>query len=135
MTSKLTAGVAVTVLVLMLAVTIQAGEFSGSWKGTLTGADSSAADVQIDFSPQGFPLYSYTNNKGVARHAELSHVGQTVEYVPGAAACNGSSSRRLRKERTDFRSALNSPLNARARVTCNRHTKPPCSSMPLSPKG
>jgi hypothetical protein len=56
MTSKLTAGVAVTVLVLMLAVTIQAGEFSGSWKGTLTGADSSAADVQIDFSPQGFPL-------------------------------------------------------------------------------
>ena len=82
MTSKASAGVAVTVLILMLAVTAQAGEFSGSWKGTLTGADFSAADVQIDFSPQGFPLYAYTNNKGVARHAELSRVGQTVEYVP-----------------------------------------------------
>ena len=51
MTSKASAGVAVTVLILMLAVTAQAGEFSGSWKGTLTGADFSAADVQIDFSP------------------------------------------------------------------------------------
>jgi hypothetical protein len=59
----------------------EATEFSGSWKGTLTGADFSAAEVQIDFSPQGFPLYSYTNNKRVTRQAELSHVGQTVEYV------------------------------------------------------
>ena len=51
-------------------------------KGTVTGADGSAAEVQIDFSPQGLPLYSYTNNKVVVRQAELSHVGQTVEYVP-----------------------------------------------------
>src|SRR5690349_4749900 len=82
MTSKLTKSFMVSVLALMLVVTVQAAEFSGSWKGTLTGADFSAADVQIDFSPQGFPLYSYTDNKGIARHAELSHVGQTVEYVP-----------------------------------------------------
>lgn len=44
--------------------------------------DGSQAEVQIDFSPQGFPLYAYTNNKGVVRQVELSHVGQTVEYVP-----------------------------------------------------
>ncbi len=82
MTSRLIAGVAVGVLVLMIAATVEAVELNGSWKGTLTGADGSAAEVQIDFSPQGFPLYSYANNKGGARQAELSHVGQTVEYVP-----------------------------------------------------
>ena len=70
------------VLILMIATTVEAAEFTGSWKGTLTGADGSAAEVQIEFSPQGFPLYSYSNNKGVVRQAELSHVGQTVEYVP-----------------------------------------------------
>jgi hypothetical protein len=83
MTSKLRASIAVSVSVLMFAAPGKATELSGSWKGTLTGADFSAAEVQIDFSPQGFPLYSYVNNKGVSRQAELSHVGQTVEYVPG----------------------------------------------------
>lgn len=82
MTSRLIAGVTSGVLVLMIVFTVHAAEFNGSWEGTLTGADGSSAEVQIDFSPQGFPLYSYTNNKGVARQVELSHVGQTVEYVP-----------------------------------------------------
>jgi hypothetical protein len=82
MTSKLIASVAVSVSVLMFAATGEATELSGSWKGTLTGADGSAAEVQVDFSPQGFPLYFYTNNKRLTRQAELSHVGQTVEYVP-----------------------------------------------------
>ncbi len=82
MTSRLIAGIAAGVLVLLIAATVQAAKFNGSWQGTLTGADGSAAEVQIDFGPHGFPLYSYTNNKGVARQVELSHVGQTVEYVP-----------------------------------------------------
>jgi hypothetical protein len=59
MTSKLMASIAVSVSVLVFAATGEATEFSGSWKGTLTGADGSAAEVQIDFSPQGFPLRSY----------------------------------------------------------------------------
>lgn len=82
MTSKLIAGVAIGVLVLVMAATVEAAEFNGSWKGTLTGADGSAAEVQIDFGPQGFPMYSYTNNKRVTRQVELSHVGKMVEYVP-----------------------------------------------------
>ena len=82
MTSRLIASVAAGVLVLMIVATVNAAEFNGSWKGTLTGADGSAAEVQIDFGPQGFPLYSYTNNKRVTRQVELSRVGQTVEYVP-----------------------------------------------------
>jgi hypothetical protein len=42
--------------VLVFAATGEATEFSGSWKGTLTGADGSAAEVQIDFSPPGLSL-------------------------------------------------------------------------------
>ncbi len=82
MTVKLLAGVAATLFLLMMVITVSAADLTGGWKGTLTSADGSQAEVQIDFSPQGFPLYSYTNNKGVARQVELSHVGQTLEYVP-----------------------------------------------------
>ena len=82
MTSKLISGVLLGVLVFITSMTVEAAEFSGSWTGTLSGSDGSAAEVQIEFSPQGFPLYTYINNKGLARQAELSQVGQTVEYVP-----------------------------------------------------
>ncbi len=82
MTKNLLARVALVIVVLVMAATLVAADMSGAWKGMLTGADGSQAEVQIDFSPQGFPLYSYTNNKGVARQVELSHVGQTLEYVP-----------------------------------------------------
>ena len=82
MTSKLISGVLLGVLVFITSMTVEAAEFSGSWTGTLSGSDGSAADVQIEFSLQGFPLYTYINNKGLSRQAELSQVGQTVEYVP-----------------------------------------------------
>jgi hypothetical protein len=65
-----------------MAATVEAVELSGSWKGMLTGSDGSSGEVRVDFSPQGFPLYAYTNNKGLVRQVELSHVGQMVEYVP-----------------------------------------------------
>ena len=73
MTSRPIAGVASGMLMLVMAATVEAAEFDGSWKGTLTGADGSAAEVQIDFGPQGFPMYSYTNSKRVTRQVELSH--------------------------------------------------------------
>jgi len=53
--------VVVTGGMLMMAATMEAAELSGSWKGSLTGSDGSSAEVQVDFSLQGFPLYSYTN--------------------------------------------------------------------------
>ena len=68
--------------VMAMSATVEAAGLSGSWKGTLTGSDGKSGEVQVDFGPQGFPLYSYTNNKGVVRQIELSHVGQMVEYVP-----------------------------------------------------
>lgn len=82
MTMKLLARVALVIVMQAMATTLEAADMSGAWKGTLTGADGSQAEVQVDFSPLGFPLYSYTNNKGVARQVELSHVGQSLEYVP-----------------------------------------------------
>jgi hypothetical protein len=82
MTPKRIALVVVAVCMLTMAAIVEAVELSGSWKGTLTGSNGTSGEVQVDFGPQGFPLYSYTNNKGVVRQVELSHVGQTVEYVP-----------------------------------------------------
>ena len=82
MIAKLLVGATATLCLLVMVVSVSAADLTGGWKGTLVSADGSQAEVQIDFSPQGFPLYSYTNNKGLARQVELSHVGQTVEYVP-----------------------------------------------------
>jgi hypothetical protein len=82
MSGKVLVGLTMYVYLQMMAFTISAADLSGGWKGTLVSTDGSQAEVQIDFSPQGFPLYAYTNNKGIARQVELSHVGQTVEYVP-----------------------------------------------------
>lgn len=75
-------GIVVIVLWLGHSSTLAAADLTGAWKGLLSSPDGSQAEVQIDFSPQGFPLYSYTNNKGLTRQVELSHAGQTVEYVP-----------------------------------------------------
>ena len=69
-------------ILLALVSTVRASDLTGSWKGTLTGADGTSAEVQVDFSRQGYPLYSYTNNTGVTRQVELSRAGQTIEYVP-----------------------------------------------------
>ena len=74
--------VATTLWLQMLIIIAGAADLTGGWKGTLVSSDDSQAEVQVDFSPQGFPLYSYTNNKGLARQVELSHIGQMVEYVP-----------------------------------------------------
>jgi hypothetical protein len=82
MTATGRTGALTTLCLLMMVVTVGAADLTGGWKGTLASSDGSQAEVQVDFSPQGFPLYSYTNNKGVARQVELSHIGQVVEYVP-----------------------------------------------------
>ena len=82
MTATGRTGALTTLCLLILVVTVGAADLTGGWKGTLASSDGSQAEVQVDFSPQGFPLYSYTNNKGVARQVELSHIGQMVEYVP-----------------------------------------------------
>jgi hypothetical protein len=61
---------------------INAGDFTGSWKGLLIGAGGQSVEVVVDFSSSALPLYSYTNQQGVSRQVELSQVGQTIEYVP-----------------------------------------------------
>ena len=75
-------GLMIGLLSVAAAVGVRAADMTGSWKGVLTGADGSSVEVVVDFSPSGLPLYSYTNNRGVARQVELGSVGQTIEYVP-----------------------------------------------------
>jgi hypothetical protein len=76
------AGIMAGLMMVMMITTGEAADMHGTWKGRLIGSDGSSEEVQVDFSPQGFPLYSYVNNQGVVRQTELSHMGQTVEYVP-----------------------------------------------------
>ncbi|HNV24802.1 MAG TPA: hypothetical protein PKI21_00975 [Nitrospira sp.] len=82
MTMRHVVHIAALVGALAVSGSTEAAELAGAWKGALSSPDGSRAEVQIEFSPQGLPLYSYTNNKGVTRQVELSHVGQTIEYVP-----------------------------------------------------
>ena len=81
--------------VMAVSAMLYAADMSGAWKGRLASADGSQADVQIDFSAKGFPLYSYTNNQGLTRQLELSQVGQHIEYVPpgGGATDDGEEFR------------------------------------------
>ena len=58
-----------------------ADDLSGTWRGVITsGAES--GEIEVVFSRSGYPVYTYTNNSGVAREVELTQAGQTVEYVP-----------------------------------------------------
>ncbi|MGH7230497.1 MAG: hypothetical protein ACREJU_03960 [Nitrospiraceae bacterium] len=59
----------------------QAADLGGTWRGVLAGGEESA-NVEVEFSEAGYPIYSYTNNQGVARQVELTTTGQKVEYVP-----------------------------------------------------
>jgi hypothetical protein len=82
LTARWSAGVAAGALVLTMAAGAEVVELTGAWTGMLTGVDGSSAEVQVDFGPGGFPLYSYTDAGGRLRQVELTRVGQVVEYVP-----------------------------------------------------
>jgi hypothetical protein len=73
---------AAAAIAILSASAVLAADLSGSWKGMLTASDGSSSDVQVDFGPQGYPIYTYTNNRGLTRQVELARIGQLVEYVP-----------------------------------------------------
>lgn len=58
-----------------------AADISGTWRGVMTSNEESG-EVEVVFSPAGYPVYTYTNNSGVTREVELTKPGQTIEYVP-----------------------------------------------------
>jgi hypothetical protein len=97
MTARWLAGVAAGALVLTMAAGAEMVEWTGAWAGMLTGADGSSDEVQVDFGPEGFPLYSYTDAGGKLRQIELSHVGQVVEYVPRGGGVQRVEVRNLEK--------------------------------------
>ena len=87
MTRRSVLGLLIGFILLALVSTVRASDLTGSWKGTLTGADGTSAEVQVDFSPQGYPLYSYTNNTGVTRQVELSQRGANDRIRAGRRRC------------------------------------------------
>lgn len=69
------------VLVCLLPCMALADGFSGAWSGAVSqGGDSYALDVT--FSRDGYPIFSYTNNKNLTRERELRQPGEKIEYVP-----------------------------------------------------
>ena len=62
-------------------VTALADGLSGTWRGMLSTGEQST-DSMFSFSDDGDLVIEYTNNEDVTRAAELSEVGQQVQYVP-----------------------------------------------------
>lgn len=72
-----------------------AGEFSGVWRGLLQ-ADGEGTEVEVLFSQDDYPIYTYTNNRDVTRQVELTSPGQQIEFVPA-----GGGVQRIIVERVD----------------------------------
>jgi hypothetical protein len=68
-------------LVLLLSGVGFAAELSGDWHGNLTG-DKGMFEIDVTFSPQGYLVFTYTNNSGRTRTVELTEAGQQIQYVP-----------------------------------------------------
>ena len=58
-----------------------AADITGTWRGMLT-SNGESGEVEVVFSSAGYPIYSYTNNRGITRQVELKQPGQRIEYVP-----------------------------------------------------
>jgi hypothetical protein len=58
-----------------------AADITGTWRGMLT-SNGESGEVEVVFSSTGYPIYSYTNNRGITRQVELRQPGQRIEYVP-----------------------------------------------------
>ena len=69
------------VLVYLLPCAALADEFSGVWSGAVSQGGNSYA-LAVTFSQDGYPIFSYTNNKNLTRERELRAPGEKVEYVP-----------------------------------------------------
>jgi hypothetical protein len=72
-----------------------AGDFSGTWRGLLQ-AEGEGTEVEVLFSRDDYPVYTYTNNRNVTRQVELASPGQQIEFVPP-----GGGVQRIIVERVD----------------------------------
>ena len=72
---------ALFVLVCSLPCAAQGAGLSGTWSGMMREGEQSYR-LDVSFSADGFPMLSYTNNRGATRQVELRSPGQTIQYVP-----------------------------------------------------
>ena len=58
-----------------------ADALTGVWSGTVSEGGESY-QLEVAFSRDGYPIFSYTSNKDLTRQIELRSPGQKVQYVP-----------------------------------------------------
>ena len=68
-------------LVCLLPCAVLADGFTGAWSGTVS-EDGESFELEVSFTQDGYPIFSYTNNKNLTRQVELRAPGQKVQYVP-----------------------------------------------------
>ncbi|MDQ3259573.1 MAG: hypothetical protein ABIW48_04155 [Burkholderiales bacterium] len=67
--------------VCLLPCAVLADAFTGVWSGTVSEGGESY-QFEVTFSRDGYPIFSYTNNKDLTRQLELRSPGQKIQYVP-----------------------------------------------------
>ncbi len=67
--------------VCLLPCAVLADALTGVWYGTVSEGGETY-QLEVTFSGDGYPIFSYTNNKYLTRQIELRSPGQNVQYVP-----------------------------------------------------
>lgn len=67
--------------VCLLPCAVLADALTGVWSGAVS-AGSESNQLEVAFNRDGYPIFSYTNNKELTRQIELRSAGQKVQYVP-----------------------------------------------------
>jgi hypothetical protein len=75
-------GAKIAFMTLLLFTDAHAGNFSGTWSGTVTSNNGQTAQGIYNFSDSGLLVFSYQDNRGQVRSVELSSPGQVIQYVP-----------------------------------------------------
>jgi hypothetical protein len=65
----------------LLPCTVLADALTGVWSGTVSEGGESY-QLEVAFSRDGYPIFSYTNNQDLKREIELRTAGQKVQYIP-----------------------------------------------------
>ena len=69
-------------MLMFLSVGAGAGDLTGTWRGTVTGASGQTGQAQVTFSDADYLIFSYADSRGQTRSVELNEVGQQIQYVP-----------------------------------------------------
>jgi hypothetical protein len=111
-----------------------AADISGTWRGVLMSGAASE-EVEVVFSPSGYPVYAYTNNSGVTREVELTQAGQVVEYVPQGGGVQRIVVNSIDKQPTAVVLSLNGSFEKASRGYLDQQRESTLIEYALMPQG